>query len=328
MSLTNNSNIPLSVSVFLATNSYDFKPDPRSLSATDFNRSIRQVILRNRTNGPDSPTEPVDIASLVKSKMGTAIHDSIEKTWLDPQMREAGLRNLGYPESVIKRIVVNPTEVTSEHIPVYMEIRKSIKLGDWTVSGKFDFVAEGALTDFKSTSTFTYTKKVNDDKYCKQGSIYKVIHKDIITNPHLTIVYWFTDWKEASAKGDPTYPQSPVLPYKIKLMDEDTTIQFMQSFINQLEKHEHTPEPELPQCTKEELWQDDPVYKYYRDPMKKARATKNFDSLIEARKYFGSQGGVGEIVTVPGKAMACNYCSAAPMCSQYKQLKAQGLIKE
>lgn len=158
MSLTNNSNIPLSVSVFLATNSYDFKPNPRSLSATDFNRSIRQVILRNRMNGPDSPTEPVDIASLVKSKMGTAIHDSIEKTWLDPQMREAGLRNLGYPESVIKRIVVNPTEVTSEHIPVYMEIRNSIKLGDWTVSGKFDFVAEGALTDFKSTSHWKGSK--------------------------------------------------------------------------------------------------------------------------------------------------------------------------
>ena len=164
MSLTNNSNIPLSVSVFLATNSYDFKPDPRSLSATDFNRSIRQVILRNRMNGPDSPTEPVDIASLVKSKMGTAIHDSIEKTWLDPQMREAGLRNLGYPESVIKRIVVNPTEVTPDQIPVYMEIRKSIKLGDWTVSGKFDFVAEGSLTDFKSTSVMNAIKKRNDEK--------------------------------------------------------------------------------------------------------------------------------------------------------------------
>lgn len=328
MSLTNNSNIPLSAALYLATNSYDFKPDPRSLSATDFNRSIRQVILRNRTGGTDSPTEPVDIASLVKSKMGTAIHDSIEKTWLDPQMREAGLRNLGYPESVIKRIVVNPTEVTSEDIPIYMEIRKSIKLGDWTVSGKFDFVAEGALTDYKSTSTWTAINKVNDDKYCKQGSIYKVIHKDIITNPHLTIVYWFTDWKEASAKGDPTYPQSPVLPYKIKLMDEDTTIQFMQSFINQLEKNENTPEPELPYCTKEELWQDDPVYKYYRDPMKKTRATKNFDSLIEARKYFGSQGGVGEIVTVPGKARCCNYCNARVHCSQFKELKAAGLIIE
>ena len=161
-----------------------------------------------------------------------------------------------------------------------------------------------------------------------QGSIYKVIHKSIIHSDYLNIVCWFTDWKESGTLSDPSYPKSPVTTYKFLLASEEATVHAMRAFISELEKHEHTPEPELPYCTKEELWQDDPVYKYYRDPMKKMRATKNFDSLIEARKYFGSQGGVGEIVTVPGKAMACNYCSAAPMCSQYKQLKAQGLIKE
>ena len=46
----NDSNIPLSIAVFLAAQTYDFKPNSRSLSATDFNRSIRQVILRNRMN--------------------------------------------------------------------------------------------------------------------------------------------------------------------------------------------------------------------------------------------------------------------------------------
>ena len=161
----NDSNIPLSVAVFLAAQAYDFKPNSRSLSATDFNRSIRQVILRNRMNVAESnDNEPKDIASLVKSKNGTAIHDAIEKTWLDPNLREAGLRNLGYPDSIIKRIVVNPDPetLTSEQIPVYMEIRNSIKLGDWTVSGKFDFVAEGALTDFKSTSGWKGIKALQE----------------------------------------------------------------------------------------------------------------------------------------------------------------------
>lgn len=157
MALTNNSNIPLSVAVFLASNSYDFKPNNRSLSATDFNRSIRQVILRNRMNAlEDSNPEPRDIASLVKSRNGTALHDAIERTWLDPKLRANGLRALGYPESVINRIVVNPdpSTVTPEQIPVYMEVRNSIQIGNWTVSGKFDFVAENTLTDFKSTSSW------------------------------------------------------------------------------------------------------------------------------------------------------------------------------
>lgn len=244
----NDSNMPLSVAVFLAAQTYDFKPNKRSLSATDFNRSIRQVILRNRMQIVETnDTEPKDIASLVKSKNGTAIHDAIEKIWLDPKLRGAGLRNLGYPEAVISRIVVNPepSTITEDQIPVYMEIRKSIKIGDWTVSGKFDFVAEGSLTDFKSTSTFTYTKKTNDEKYKVQGSIYKAIHKEIITKDHLTIVFWFTDWKEAMSKSDPKYPKSAILPYKIELMSEEETLAYMKAFIKKLEMHEDTPEPEF-----------------------------------------------------------------------------------
>ena len=330
MSLCNNSNIPLSVAVFLASESYDFKPNPRSLSATDFNRSVRQIVLRNRSNAAESPTEPVDIASLVKSKLGTAIHDSIEKTWLDPQMREAGLRNLGYPESVIKRIVVNPepSSVTPEQIPVYMEQRKTIELDGWTISGKFDFVAEGTLTDFKSCSSYVYTNKVNDKKFRNQGSIYKVIHKDIITNEHMHIVFWFTDWKEALSKSDPTYPKTAVMPYPIKLMSEEETKQFMRKHIKAIEANENTPEPDLPDCTNDELWRDPPTYKYYKNPMNKTRSTKNFDDFAEARKYFAEQGFVGELVTVEGKAMACNYCDSAPMCSQYQRLKEAGMIKE
>ena len=254
MKFKNDSNIPLSVALFLASDSYDFKANSRSLSATDFNRSLRQVILRNRANAVEDSNEPTDIASLVKSRMGTSIHDSIEKTWLDGATRNKGLRNLGYPDSVIQRIKVNPTQVSPTDIPVYMELRGTTKIGDWTISGKFDFVAEGTLSDFKSTSTFTYTKKTNDEKYKVQGSIYKLIHKDIIHEQHMNIVFWFTDWKEASAKGDPTYPQSPVLPYKVNLMSDAETLQFMKSFINQIEVHEKTPEPELPECSDEELW--------------------------------------------------------------------------
>lgn len=327
----NDSNIPLAVAVFLAAQTYDFKPNNRSLSATDFNRSVRQIILRNRMGALESgSTEPKDIASLVKSKNGTAIHDSIEKTWKDPELRAAGLRNLGYPESVIKRIVVNPdpATVTPEQIPVFMEVRKSVKVDDWTISGKFDFAAEGTLVDFKSTSTFTYTNKTNDEKYCVQGSIYKLIHKEIITSDHMNIVFWFTDWKENQTKKDPKYPQTPVMPYKVKLMTEEETLMYMRAFLRQLEQHENTAEPDLPECSSEQLWRDPPVYKYYKNPLNKSRSTKNFTDYAEARKYFAEMGFIGELVTVEGKVTACKYCDAAPMCSQFKRLQEQGMIKE
>ena len=144
----------------------------------------------------------------------------------------------------------------------------------------------------------------------------------------MNIVCWFTDWKESSAKADPKYPQSPITPYKIPLLSDEDTLASIQEFIHQLETHENTAEPELPMCSDEELWRDDPVYKYYKDPLKKARSTKNFSDFIEARKFFAEQGFVGELVTVPGMCMACNYCEVSANCTQYKQLKAEGLIKE
>ena len=325
--LVNNSNLPLSVAVFLSANTYDFKPNNRSLSATDFNRSVRQVILRGRMGSTEDSNEPTDIVSLVKSRFGTALHDAIERTWLDPKLREAGLRNLGYPESVIERIVVNPTTLEPTQIPVYMEIRKSIEVDGWTISGKFDFVAEGTLTDFKSTSVHTHINKTNDGKYRVQGSIYKLIHKDIIFADHLNIVFWFTDWKQAMSLSDPTYPQSPVLQYKVPLMSHDETLEFIRQRIRQLELYEKTAEEDLPECSQDELWQDPPVYKYYADPMKKTRATKNFDSFTEARKHLAEKGFKGEVVTVSGKVNACNYCDAASICSQRVRLEAAGLLK-
>ena len=144
--VSNNSNIPLSMAVWLAANTYDFKPKVRSLSATDFNKSIRQIILRNRVNADETlmSKDITDISSLVKSKMGTAIHDAIEQTWLNQPIREKALASLGYPKGVVERIKVNPepSEVTPETIPVYMEIRKDIQIDGYNISGKFDFAAE------------------------------------------------------------------------------------------------------------------------------------------------------------------------------------------
>ncbi|MGL5153412.1 MAG: hypothetical protein ACRC9H_00515, partial [Aeromonas veronii] len=55
-----------------------------------------------------------------------------------------------------------PSSVTPEQIPVYMERRKTIELDGWTISGKFDFVAEGTLTDFKSTGGWKGIKALQE----------------------------------------------------------------------------------------------------------------------------------------------------------------------
>jgi len=328
---TNNSNIPLSVAVFLAGKSYDFTPNPRALSATDFNRSIRQIVLRNRINGGELASEQQDLASLVKSKNGTAIHDAIEKTWLDERVRSAALEALGYPKSVCDRIVVNPSKdyvvENPDCIPVYMEIRNSMELDGYTISGKFDFVGEGGLTDFKSTGTWKYSKLAKADKeYRTQGSIYKVLNPDIIDKEYMTIVFWFTDWMANRTLSDPNYPKAAILPHKVMLMTEQETIGFMRSFIGEIERYKDAPESELPECNSEQLWQDAPTYKYYKNPNSRSRSTANFDDFAKAQTRFIKDGCVGTVVTVPSKAKACHYCNAYEACSQKDRLIKEGAL--
>lgn len=74
---TNSSGIPLSVGVWLATDTYQYPPDDgkKYISATTLLKSTRQIILSNRI--PKGAEATVDIASKVASRYGTAIHDSM-----------------------------------------------------------------------------------------------------------------------------------------------------------------------------------------------------------------------------------------------------------
>lgn len=328
--LTNTKKIPLSAAVWLAANTYDFKPNAKALSATDFNKSIRQIVLRNRIAllDPTANVELVDIHSSVKSKLGTAVHDAIERTWLDDNLRKAGLKNLGYPQHVQDNIVVNPETVLPNQIPVYMEIRKSIEVDGYTISGKFDFAAEGKLSDFKTTGVWKWNKLDKADvDYRTQGSIYRLIHKDILNKDVLEIVFLFTDWSEGQAKKNPKYPQAQILPHQVMLMSEEETLGFIKDFIRDIEKYKDVAEELLPECNPHQLWQDEPTYKYYKDPAKTVRATANFDTAYEAQTRFIKDGAIGVVKTVFGEAKACKYCPAFNHCTQKDRLIAAGILK-
>ena len=150
MNYTNTSNIALPLAVFLATDHYDYVPNV--ISATSLLKPARQLILADRLSSEDNL---VELSDMVSSRMGTAIHTAIEQAWLNPTK---ALKSLGYSDDIIQRIKVNPETVEENDIPVYMEKRSFKKVGNHTISGKFDFVAEGKVHDFKSTSTFKYLK--------------------------------------------------------------------------------------------------------------------------------------------------------------------------
>lgn len=318
---TNQANVPLSMAVFLATDNYD--SEDHTISATTFLKATRQIVLSQRVPEELSLTE---LTGLVKSRMGSAIHDAIERAWLDNPQK--AMSALGYPKRVTERVVVNPdpSTVTEDQIPVYLELRSYKEIMGYTVSGKFDFVAEGRVEDFKSTGTFTWTSKNKEEDYKIQGSIYRWLNPDIIKDDHIAIRFIFTDWMAAKAKADPNYPQAPIATKLIPLMSLTETEMFITNKLKELEAAEKMSEKDIPLCSDRELWRTDPVFKYYKNPAKMTRSTKNFTTSFDAYKRLADEG-AGVVIEVPGEAIACKYCSAFPVCTQKDSLIADGSLK-
>jgi len=315
---SNTSSVPMSLAVFLASDSYDH--DPETISATALLKPIRQTILSSRL--PADITGP-ELSQQMANRMGTAIHDGIERAWKGNYQQ--AMADIGLPAGVIKRVRINPTkeELTDDIIPVYLEQRAYKQIRGYTISGKFDFVGDGRVEDFKTSSVFMATSHKNDKKHSQQGSLYRWLNPAIITQDEMAIQYIFTDWMAARAKTDPKYPPNRFQQRILPLMSLAETEHFVNGKLDLLEKFKDAEEAHLPLCDEEDLWRSEPVFKYYKNPEKTLRSTKNFDTMQEALIHKASIG-VGIILEKPGQVMACKYCAAFPLCSQKDVLIAAG----
>lgn len=318
------SEVPLALAVFLASDDYDYNDDPRTISATTLLKPLRQIILPSRVPQANSL---VPLADQMKNRMGAAIHNAIELAWKTNYAKS--MQSLGYPQRVIDRIVVNPTDqmlqANPDLIPVYLEQRLSRKLGEWTVTGKFDFIGEGRVQDFKSTTVWTYMNQVNNEKYTLQKSIYRWLDPKKITDPKGDIHFIFTDWQRGMAKRDPRYPTRSFLRQTFDLMPLDETERFIRNKLNLILTHMDADEADMPECDADELWRSEPVFKYYRDPNKTSgRSTKNFEAKQDAMLHFVNDGSKGIVIEKPGEVKACKFCAAFPVCTQKDRLIAAG----
>lgn len=318
--VTNTSDISLALAVWLLHDEYDHVEGVENyISATTLMKPLKQIVLRPRL---DPSTDPEDVQDFTSRALGKAIHDSIEKAWVKGYARS--LKLLGYPQQVIDRIRINPSdeEVRSSNsiIPIYLEQRAFRSTGGFTIGGKFDLVTEGIVQDAKSTSAFSWVAGTKDDDYRLQMSIYRWIDAGQpvrrITEDYGRVNFIFTDWQKSQAKSNPKYPQKRVESKEIRLLSLKETQDWIEHKLSTIRRYWNTSEVELPDCTDEELWRSDPVHKYYADPQKtQGRSTRNFDSLAEANA-FRAEKGKGVVLTVPGEPKRCGYCEAFSICSQ------------
>jgi len=332
MKLTNNENQSLSVAVWLATDQYNNNryPGKKHISATGLLKPTRMIILTNRLTKDQKVEQTYDITKNIPNRMGTSIHAGISHAWLSNGAQ--ALLDLGYPEHICKRIIVNPTpeELTKieKPIPVYIERRVHREFMGYVVDGELDFLGDGILEDFKSTGVYGYINASNDENHRLQGSIYRWLNPGLVTGDFMRIQYVFTDWKKLDAmiRKDKGYPQSRIVAKKLELHSIPYTENFIKNKITEIEHCMNAPEENLPMCPDEELWRSDTVYKVYKDPVNAKRSSGNFDTYHDAHVKMLEMGGSAVIKEFPGAVRRCGYCLAFDICSQKNTYLEQGIL--
>ena len=325
MKITNEAGISLPLAVWLLSDDYDYVTGVENyISVTSLMKPLRQIILPGRIPTADRTS---DVQEFIARKLGHALHDSIEKAWSNPKQFSRSLQQLGYPKDVVERIKINPTDeerrASNHMIPVFLEQRALRKLGEYTIGGKFDMVADGIVQDTKSTSVWGWIKGTRDDEHSLQMSLYRWIDAQQpmprIHEDYGVVNYIFTDWSKAMLRT-PNYPPQRVASKNIPLMSLTETEIWIKHKIDLIQRNTGIPEKQLPRCTDEELWRSAPQYRYFADAEKAkvsgAKSTKNFDSLSEANGFKAGKGHVGIVITKPGEVKACAYCQAFDACTQ------------
>ena len=323
MKITNNLKIDLPLAVWLLQDGYNSgaadAPPGELISVTTLMKPTKQLILKRQV---DHKAEELDVSDLVAQRMGHALHDSIERSWVEGTWKSA-MRQLHYPEEVINSIRINPEphEVTDEMLPIYLEKRGFKAFEDIIVTGQLDFLLGGSYRDFKSTSTFGYTSGNKDEDFILQGSLYRWIFPELVKDDQMRIEFIFTDWAKYRAKADPKYPQSRAMHKDFQLLSLADTEKWLHEKLKEIRANAGRKQEDMVRCTDKELWKSKDSFKYYS--LKASftagkRCTKRFDNHADAELHRIAKG-KGLVVTDPGEVKACPYCPAFSVCEQRKE---------
>jgi len=311
--LTNNNGISLPIAVWLAHDTYDYDDRPNLISVTGLLKPTRQIVLGRKFS---DASKDIDVEVLIASSMGTALHDSVEVAWKDRETTIKTLGRLGYK---------NGAKIFDS---IIFEKRSELELFGFIVSGKFDISFAGYVQDVKSTTVYAWMNDSNEFEHKFQLSAYKLLNPDIITKDVGYIEYIFTDWSKAEARRNRQYPQSRVATKEVQLFTKEEMLELIEQKLYEVVENEKLDEPNVIQCSEDDLWATKDVWKYYKNPESRRRATKVFDNESEANQRLSNDNNVGVVVRFMSEAKRCKYCNYTDVCSQYAQLKKDGRINE
>lgn len=280
MRITNKLGLPEAF-VKMAETDYQYKE--KQYSVTSLLRGIRETILLRRYHNNIEQ----DVSDMIWLLFGTAVHNILEH-------QEEGKHEL-------------------------KEENLKIKIGDYTLSGRFDLynAKTKTVTDYKTCSVW---KMIFGDfaDWRKQLLIYTyMLKKTGFEVDKGEVVAIMKDHSKARAKFEKDYPKLPVRRIKFRFTEKDfeEIEQWLHERFAEIAEAEKLPDDELPLCTQKERFNDGDKFAVMKKGRK--RAMRVLDDINEAEKWRELNG--GDFIEVrPGQNKKCeDYCRACEFCNFY-----------
>lgn len=186
--------------------------------------------------------------------------------------------------------------------------------GIYRVSAQVDLFdpATATISDYKYTSVGSVKHGLKEEHRLQLNIQAELIRRQGFKVDRLEVVLLLRDWSQE--RDYPGYPESPVVKFNVPLMASEQVNDYI---TERIVLHE-VAKKELPQCTDEERWAR-PTFAVMKEGAK--RATRVFDSLLEAKKFEKENEGL-TTVERPGKSIRClRYCPARFVCEQAKPFR-------
>lgn len=292
MKLTNILGLPESIVRAVANDPYD--SGDSNISVTGLIAPARQRALKIKH--ADELEE--DVADRVWSLYGQIVHGILERA------------DMGEDEIITER-------------------RLFIERYNWRISGQFDrLILRGGNTmqDYKFTSLWSVRDGVKPEHEAQQN-IYRLMLKEHGHDVEkLQIVSILRDWSKTRAKRDANIPQKPVVVQDVDIWSDGKTEQYIK---DRLIAHGNA-QTELPECSAEERWERDSVYKVKKNNNKTAvRGHANYQTeemAHAAAAKLSEDGHTYKVEFHQGEAIRCeSYCEVAQHCVQWRSLNTNKL---
>jgi hypothetical protein len=183
--------------------------------------------------------------------------------------------------------------------------------------------SDGVIEDYK----FTSMSAVN---YAKEGYVQQLNFLRLLLGKRrseiktLRNVYIFRDWRSSDVKsGRSPQPLFTKVVEQPVWSDEECAAKLKERIITHA-LHFDTPDDDLPECTKEELWYSREGFRI-RSKTKKgewSKVTVGWAPSEEEASVIAAEKKLTEFrfEKTEGKPKRCDYCLAKPFCSQFKRM--------